>query len=135
MAQKFYLWGSFCTEAYVDVFVSLLVRAGYGVSPLASSKDLTCPGELSSLIALDLDAPKDFEATTDRTIVQVALQNIKKILDDRKISHHGLVMHLVGGTFTWSVSNIKLTPKVAATVPSDLRPPTSLDLASKIGDD
>ena len=112
MAYTCYLWVTLLSPQTVDVLVTGLVRKGWHVGPLASSKELTCDCPLSVLVSLRVEG---VEVSKDEKPQQIVLKAAKEVL--KNYIYLSIISHCSDGESTWNGGNIKApeTPTIHKT--------------------
>ena len=96
MATDIYLWVTLLTPEVADVLTAGLIRAGFNVGALASTKILCTDGEHSTLCAIKLFDVKPKDGTK---VQHVAIHAAKKVL--ASYSYFSIIATIATDVATW----------------------------------
>jgi hypothetical protein len=101
----------------MDKIIAVLVKRGYTVAPLASSKKayISEDGNLTTILALDLKKTIPDDGKESRTVISDDLKDVLKVTSTR---YYMLVVGEVQGMFTWMIGNVTTEVDAAVTVPA-----------------
>lgn len=99
----------------MDRVISVLVKRGYTVGPLASSKKVyaTQDGNCVTILALDLRKTIPDDGEESRNVI---LDDIKDVLNVTNTRYYMITVGELNGLFTWTVGNVTVAQDSAVNV-------------------
>jgi hypothetical protein len=132
-AKTFYIWATLLSDRAASDLTAGLVRKGFHVGALAANNNLTIVGNVCALASLkavtDTIPEKLPEKLPEKdTTVGWVLERVKEVLNHSENSWLSLVVSELGGSCTWSGSNVA---KKKEDPPPKKEDPTVLDKMDK----
>jgi len=128
-AKTFYIWATLLSDRAASDLTAGLVRKGFHVGPLSADNNLTIVGPVSTLCALKGETGTVPEKLAEKQTPQGwVLNQVKEVLNHSENSWLSLVVSELGGSCTWSGSNVA---KKKEDPPPKKEDPTVLDKMDK----
>lgn len=109
--KTFYVFLTVLSDALKGALLSACLDEGMKVGPLGRGGGSQWDGEASTLLGLKIEVDNGYESL--KAVKDPAAMNdkMREVLDKVGMVYHSLIVHEMGGSFSWVGSNIKMPKK------------------------